>query len=246
MSLASKTLRILLGLIFIAAAVSKAAYPLDFAQIVANYRILPDDLVNPVALFLPWLELVCGAALVAGVAVRGAALTVVLMLTVFLGALGYNAARGISVGCGCFSVAPGAVDSMHADMVRDALILVLALVVLTLGLIEERRRRASARFWKEFYAPPKSVFNEPDVQNGVLFVGQDDSGSEHRFGVEPQDAQDGADEASVFVADGDVARETGESREKSMERGEAEDAARPEDSVAPDAEPDAEPDKKAD
>ncbi len=39
---------------------------MEFAAIVANYQLLPDALVNPVARVLPWVEVVCGAALVAG------------------------------------------------------------------------------------------------------------------------------------------------------------------------------------
>lgn len=164
-------LRVLFGLTFLAAAVSKAAYPVEFAAIVANYQLLPEALVNPVALLLPWVEIACGAALVAGVWTRGAALVLCKLLVVFLAALGLSVMRGLDVQCGCFTVAPQAGASMRADMIRDGVILVVGLLVLGRAIWEERRRRASLRFWEVFTRPPASVFGEPLGQNGVLVVG---------------------------------------------------------------------------
>jgi len=165
------TLRVLLGLTFLAAAASKAAYPVEFAAIVANYQLLPEALVNPVALLLPWVEIACGAALVAGVWTRGAALVLCKLMVVFLAALGVSVMRGLDVQCGCFTVAPQAGASMRADMIRDGVILAVGLLVLGRAIWEERRRRASLRFWQEFTRPPASVFGEPLGQNGVLVVG---------------------------------------------------------------------------
>ncbi|WP_051445069.1 MauE/DoxX family redox-associated membrane protein [Desulfocurvus vexinensis] len=165
------TLRVLFGLTFLAAAVSKAAYPVEFAAIVANYQLLPEALVNPVALLLPWVEIACGAALVAGVWTRGAALVLCTLLVVFLAALGVSVMRGLDVQCGCFTVAPQAGASMRADMIRDGVILAVGLLVLGRAIWEERRRRASLRFWNVFTRPPASAFGEPAVQNGVLVVG---------------------------------------------------------------------------
>ncbi len=200
MSCVLKTLRIVFGLVFIAAAVSKAAYPLEFAGIVANYRILPDSLVNPVALGLPWIELVCGAALITGVAVRGAALTLVLLLCAFTAALGYNVSRGLSVACGCFSVSAEPAASMRADLIRDGVILALGLTVFVLALVEDRRRRASARFWREFYAPPQSSFGEPKVQDGVLIVGSEEPASRYSFGKDAWELEKDADAPAAPIA----------------------------------------------
>jgi len=175
MSAFFKILRILFGLTFIAAAVSKAAFPAEFATVVANYQILPESLVNPVALVLPWLELVCGAALVTGVFTRAAALILTLLLAVFMAALWYNVSRGLSVGCGCFTVAPEAGESMREALVRDVVLLVAGVVVFGHALWAERRRVASVTFWLEFHKPRKSAFGEPEVQNGVLFVGSDEA-----------------------------------------------------------------------
>jgi uncharacterized membrane protein YphA (DoxX/SURF4 family) len=173
MSAVFTVLRVLFGLTFLAAAVSKAAYPVEFAAIVANYQLLPDALVNPVAMVLPWVEVVCGAALVAGFWPRGAALVLCGLLVVFLGALGFNAMRGLSVQCGCFSVAPQAGASMRADMIRDAVILAVGLVVFGHAVWEERRRRASARFWEVFSRPavPSMGTGETLIVGGAATFG---------------------------------------------------------------------------
>jgi hypothetical protein len=51
-------LRILLGVIFIYAGCIKLFDPGAFAQAVYNYKILPLFMVNPVAVILPWIEVI--------------------------------------------------------------------------------------------------------------------------------------------------------------------------------------------
>jgi cobalt-zinc-cadmium efflux system protein len=52
---------------------------------------------------LPWLELLLGLCLMAGIWLPGAVLVVNALLVVFLAALLFNLARGLDVNCGCFS-----------------------------------------------------------------------------------------------------------------------------------------------
>jgi hypothetical protein len=56
------------------ASYDKILHPLAFAEIVYNYQILPDVLVNLVALFLPWIELLVGLSLIVGMWLPGALL----------------------------------------------------------------------------------------------------------------------------------------------------------------------------
>jgi uncharacterized membrane protein YphA (DoxX/SURF4 family) len=61
---------------------------------------------NLVAVTLPWIELVAGLLLIAGVWRRESALVIALLLAVFIVAAGSVMARGIDVeNCGCVSVA---------------------------------------------------------------------------------------------------------------------------------------------
>jgi len=94
--------RLFLGVVFVAAAVGKIAAPGPFAKNIYQYEILHPSTVNLLALYLPWVELLTGLALLAGLWKRGAALLTSGMLLMFLGGLGFNMARGRNIDCGCF------------------------------------------------------------------------------------------------------------------------------------------------
>lgn len=132
----SIVIRVALGALFVSSAWPKIADPPAFAQMLSNYRLLPGALVNPVALVLPWLEMVAGICLVAGIMRRGAALWIAAMLVVFIGALTINIARDVAVDCGCFSVTASQkshaelITSMKLDVVRDLGMLLMALFTL--------------------------------------------------------------------------------------------------------------------
>jgi len=119
--------RFLFGLVFVYAGAVKIADNSGFAADIFQYQLLSDWLVYPVALFLPWLEAVCGLCLWAGAFKRGAAAILNSLLVVFMLALAINLWRGNDVSCGCFGNA-GAADAREA-LIRDGLILVLGLVV---------------------------------------------------------------------------------------------------------------------
>jgi putative oxidoreductase len=122
--------RLYLGGVFLAACWFKIVDPASFALDVATYRILPLELVNPLALVLPWVELLAGAMLVLGLRTRAAALLVSTMMVVFLVAVVISLGRGLEMGCGCFA------NEGHADPIswltaaRDALWLGLGVYVL--------------------------------------------------------------------------------------------------------------------
>ncbi len=69
---------------FIYMGLSKALHPVDFLKLVRQYDMVQNSLLlNLIASTLPWFEVFCGSLLVAGVAVRGAALMSLLMLVPF-------------------------------------------------------------------------------------------------------------------------------------------------------------------
>ena len=119
--------RVLFGLVFIWASFDKILNPDAFAQIVYNYQVLPDALINPVAIFLPWFEMVCGVLLVIGRFSLGAGVLLELLLAVFVVILAVNAARGLDIDCGCFSTAGGG-SNMALDIVRDLAIMAVGAV----------------------------------------------------------------------------------------------------------------------
>jgi uncharacterized membrane protein YphA (DoxX/SURF4 family) len=123
-------LRLVLGLVFLAACASKLLHPAAFAEVIINYHILPGFLVVPAALILPWLELLCGLALLAGIFAPGAALLTTAMMLVFLGAEFSALWRGLDIACGCFSVDPQARGGLTLSLLRDLGLLALSTAVL--------------------------------------------------------------------------------------------------------------------
>ena len=114
-----------LGAIFVVAALPKIVDPPSFSHMIYNYRILPGALVNLMGLTMPWVELLCGLALILGIW-RGAATGIIAaMLVVFMIAIGINLGRGNAIDCGCFDVSTAGktIEERLADMrfvfVRD-------------------------------------------------------------------------------------------------------------------------------
>lgn len=120
-----------LGVLFVGACLHKIADPGSFALDVATYDILPLALVNLTAIVLPWVELAAGVLLLAGWRVRGGALLVAGMMTVFLAALVIALARGLDMSCGCFASQGAAEDPISLlTVARDLGWLALAVFVL--------------------------------------------------------------------------------------------------------------------
>ena len=123
--------QILLGVVFVVAALPKIADPPAFAHMIYNYRMLPGPLVNGAGLFLPWFELLSGVALVLGLWRRTATAAIGGLLVVFIAAISFNLVRGNPIDCGCFDVAAAgrSVEERFADMwwviARDAGMLLL-------------------------------------------------------------------------------------------------------------------------
>jgi uncharacterized membrane protein YphA (DoxX/SURF4 family) len=138
--------QIALGAIFVAAALPKIADPPAFAHMIYNYRLMPGAFVNALALLMPWVELVVGVLLIAGVWRREAALVAVLLLLVFLVAIGWNLARGHAVDCGCFDVrsAGKTPEQLLSDM-KWVLLRDLGLLLLAAQVILATTPRFSAR-----------------------------------------------------------------------------------------------------
>jgi uncharacterized membrane protein YphA (DoxX/SURF4 family) len=95
--------RIALAGVFVVAGASKIMDPDDFARAIYRYHLLPDVAINPLAIYLPWLECVAAVALVFVSRWRdAAALMMGMMLTCFAVAIGAAMWRGLDVPCGCF------------------------------------------------------------------------------------------------------------------------------------------------
>ena len=94
--------RLALGGLFVYAGVVKVFDPLDFAQDIRNYRLVGQSLSFMAALVLPWLEILAGVALAAGIWKRASALIISGLLVFFIALTLVTIARGLDVECGCF------------------------------------------------------------------------------------------------------------------------------------------------
>jgi uncharacterized membrane protein YphA (DoxX/SURF4 family) len=128
--------RLYLGTIFLLACWHKLMEPGAFALDIATYQILPLSLINPMAIVLPWVELLAGIMMVIGLRTRAAALLVAGMMVLFLAAISLALSKGLEMSCGCFASQGAAEDPMSwRTIVRDSGWLLLALYVL---LIDRR------------------------------------------------------------------------------------------------------------
>ena len=133
-----KILRVLFGLLFIWASWDKILNPAAFAEVLYNYRVLPDLLIRPAAIILPWLEMGGGILLVAGRMTGGSLIILNGLLLIFGAALGLSLYRGLDINCGCFSLGSKGERVAWQSLVRDFVLLGLGL---SLMVSAYKRRR---------------------------------------------------------------------------------------------------------
>ncbi len=115
--------QIALGVIFVAAALPKIVDPPSFAHMIYNYKLVPWSLVNPLALVMPWIELLCGLALILGIWKESARTIIAALLLTFIAAIGINLLRGNAIDCGCFDVS--AAGKSSEDRLADMRMVIL-------------------------------------------------------------------------------------------------------------------------
>ncbi len=101
-------IRVFLGGMFIIASLDKIVDPAAFAVSILNYKVVGFSLAMLAATILPWLELLAGLGLLLGIVPRGSALVIAVLMAVFTILVGSAVARGLDIGCGCFSQDPAA------------------------------------------------------------------------------------------------------------------------------------------
>ncbi len=123
-----RILDLIVGGIFIYAGVIKALEPVQFANDIDNYKTLPWFISVRLAFYLPWLEIVCGLALIFGFLYRGGLSILTALILIFVGATIAAKARGLDITCGCFGHASKNWN-FTSHLLLDLLILAAALVL---------------------------------------------------------------------------------------------------------------------
>ena len=83
--------RLAVAAMLIYAAVQKIWMPLEFARLLKEYHLLPDQILNLVAVVLPWAEIICGICFISGLWLLGASILLSGMNTIFAFAIAYRA-----------------------------------------------------------------------------------------------------------------------------------------------------------
>ncbi len=132
-------LRLIVGGAFVLAGGLKIANPAKFALDVSNYRLVPHELINLVAILIPWVEVTAGCFVLAGIWLRAAALVITGLTVMFLFVIGSALARGLNIECGCF----GTIGGKHVGLVNLAIDLtLLSLAVLLTWRSADGSRKA--------------------------------------------------------------------------------------------------------
>lgn len=118
--------RLILGSVFIFAAIDKISDPYIFAADIRNYQILPDVFSNMVALVLPWIEFFCGLFLIFGFYTRTSALLIASMLVVFIFAISLAMMRGLNIDCGCYHNMGSSTKIGFKKLIEDSIYFIMA------------------------------------------------------------------------------------------------------------------------
>jgi putative oxidoreductase len=126
--------------VFIYAGFDKIRNPLDFADNVAGFRILPATFINLLALGLPPFEIACGLALLVPRIRRVGALAVALVSAMFISALSSALVRGLTLDCGCFGTGAPSRPRMWLELGLDV-VLFASMVWVYLRVVLRRHAR---------------------------------------------------------------------------------------------------------
>lgn len=118
---------LLIGALFVVAAVAKLADLPTFARQIRNFHLAPVAITNLLAMVIPWIELLAGACLVVRLGVRSGAWVVFGSLVVFTVAVAIALARHLNIECGCFG-ALGATRVGVGKLAENAGMLLLAAI----------------------------------------------------------------------------------------------------------------------
>jgi putative oxidoreductase len=132
--------RLILGGAFVYAGILKIRSPLEFADNIAAYQLLPASMINVLALGLPFLEIVGGLSVLGGVLIRIGTLGILALLIVFIGAIVEALEKGLSIDCGCFGGHSGLESNLWVALGRNLVLLLLAAFIYRHGFLQDEKK----------------------------------------------------------------------------------------------------------
>jgi putative oxidoreductase len=131
-----------LAAIFIYAGVDKIRDPLQFADSIAAFAILPAALINLLALSLPPFEVGCALLLLWSPTRRVGALAIAVTSLVFFTALLSALLRGLTIDCGCFGTGAPSRPRMWLELGLDVVLAGGSLLIYLRSTMGSLRRPA--------------------------------------------------------------------------------------------------------
>ena len=128
------TFKILIGLVFILSSVTKVFYPEEFSKAIGSYKMLPETVLFPLAVVIPWLQFICGILLLADVYAKSSAFILSGLLVVYTIAITQAWLRGFDMECGCFDLMIGLPDKVGIfAIIRDLVMLGMTACIFFFG-----------------------------------------------------------------------------------------------------------------
>jgi len=121
--------RLIVGFIFIYASLDKIQHPWSFYTAIDNYRLMPSLVNQYAAVFLPWLELICGSALILGIYVKSASKIIAGMLFLFILAILSALIRGLDINCGCYGLDETDSPLTTLKLIEDLILFLMILAI---------------------------------------------------------------------------------------------------------------------
>jgi uncharacterized membrane protein YphA (DoxX/SURF4 family) len=128
--------QVFIGALFIISSVTKIPDTAKFADSIANYKIVPDSLVMPLATIVPWIQMAAGVMIVLDVFAQSSAFILCGLLAVYIIAITQAWIRGIDIECGCFDLLTqfGLEERVGLEaVIRDLVFMLFPLNVLIFG-----------------------------------------------------------------------------------------------------------------
>lgn len=156
-------IRMLLGALFVWSGLAKLRQPYEFLSAVYAYQLVSPLVGVVIAAILPWLELLLGGCLLAGMIPEGSLLTAAGVCSVFTFAVTVDWYRGLAISCGCFGASAETISGY--SVARSWALLLVSLTGLKIAWASRptKRRIVASRRKKDLRRWDRSRFSVPDA-----------------------------------------------------------------------------------
>lgn len=123
--------RVAIAGVFVLYGGSKIPLLEGFAASIHNYRLVPVEFENIIAITLPWIEVLAATALLTRRWLAGGALLSTAMIVMFLVAVVSAIGRGLDINCGCFTLtaASSSYNNLWRTLLLDTVLLGLTIPI---------------------------------------------------------------------------------------------------------------------